>query len=187
VIVQEVLTNPIVQSKISYYSSCSHKHVTICSIRPLFLSLKTYRYKSTRKGVFYLRLHSPCESWPLFQFLNPYTVDRTPLTGDQPDAWPLPAQRTAQTQNKRTQTSMSQVGFEPTIPAFERTKTGHALDGAATVIGKGVFRLYKILMTGHRPVSFIKCSHCPANNRYVNRFSWALQNPLLDQYRKLIV
>jgi hypothetical protein len=27
------------------------------------------------------------------------------------------------------------VGFEPTIPAFERAKIGHALDGAATVIG----------------------------------------------------
>jgi hypothetical protein len=27
------------------------------------------------------------------------------------------------------------VGFEPTIPALERAKTVHALDGAATVIG----------------------------------------------------
>jgi hypothetical protein len=27
------------------------------------------------------------------------------------------------------------VGFEPTIPVFEREKTVHALDGAATVIG----------------------------------------------------
>jgi hypothetical protein len=27
------------------------------------------------------------------------------------------------------------VGFEPTIPAFEREKTVHALDRAATVIG----------------------------------------------------
>jgi hypothetical protein len=27
------------------------------------------------------------------------------------------------------------VRFEPTIPVFERTKTVHALDGAATVIG----------------------------------------------------
>jgi hypothetical protein len=43
--------------------------------------------------------------------------------------------RTAQTQNKRTQTSMSQVGFEPTIPVFERLKTVHALDRSDTVIG----------------------------------------------------
>jgi hypothetical protein len=37
-------------------------------------------------------------------------------------------------QNKRT--SMSLVGFEPTIPVFERVKTAHALDCATTVIGR---------------------------------------------------
>jgi hypothetical protein len=40
-----------------------------------------------------------------------------------------------QTQNKHEQTSMPRVGFEPTIPAFERAKAVHALDSAATVIG----------------------------------------------------
>jgi hypothetical protein len=30
---------------------------------------------------------------------------------------------------------MPQVGFEPTIPEFEREKAVHALDRAATVIG----------------------------------------------------
>jgi hypothetical protein len=30
---------------------------------------------------------------------------------------------------------MPQVGFEPTIPVFERTNTVHALDRAASVIG----------------------------------------------------
>jgi hypothetical protein len=30
---------------------------------------------------------------------------------------------------------MSRVGFEPTIPVFERAKTVHALERAATVIG----------------------------------------------------
>jgi hypothetical protein len=30
---------------------------------------------------------------------------------------------------------MPWVGFEPTIPAFERAKTVHALDRAATVTG----------------------------------------------------
>jgi hypothetical protein len=33
---------------------------------------------------------------------------------------------------------MSGVGFEPTIPAFERAKTVHALYRAATVIGAQV-------------------------------------------------
>jgi hypothetical protein len=31
---------------------------------------------------------------------------------------------------------MPWVGFEPAIPAFERAKTFHALDRAASVIGK---------------------------------------------------
>jgi hypothetical protein len=50
------------------------------------------------------------------EFLNPKRIGRTPWTGDHPVARPLPTQ----TQNKRTQTSMPWVGFEPMIPAFER-------------------------------------------------------------------
>jgi hypothetical protein len=37
--------------------------------------------------------------------------------------------------DKRTQTSMPRVKFEHTTPEFERAKTAHASDGAATVIG----------------------------------------------------
>jgi hypothetical protein len=40
-----------------------------------------------------------------------------------------------QTQNKYRQTSMPWGGFEPTISVFERAKTFHASDRAATVIG----------------------------------------------------
>jgi hypothetical protein len=47
------------------------------------------------------------------QFLNPKTAGRTPWTGDQPIARPLPTQ----TRNNRTHTSMPWVRFEPTIPA----------------------------------------------------------------------
>jgi hypothetical protein len=43
--------------------------------------------------------------------------------------------RTTQTQNKRTQTTMLRVVFEPTIAVFERAKSVHALDHAVTVIG----------------------------------------------------
>jgi hypothetical protein len=64
-----------------------------------------------------------------------YTVGRTPLTGDHPIARPLSTHRITQTQNKRTQTSIPRVGFEPTVPEFERAKTVHALERAATVIG----------------------------------------------------
>jgi hypothetical protein len=35
---------------------------------------------------------------------------------------------------------MPQVGFEPTIPVFERAKTVHASDGAATVIDHPAIR-----------------------------------------------
>jgi hypothetical protein len=64
-----------------------------------------------------------------------YTVGRTPWTEDQPVARPLPAHRTAQTQHKHTQTSMSWGGFGPKIPVFKRAKTVHALERTATVIG----------------------------------------------------
>jgi hypothetical protein len=65
--------------------------------------------------------------WPLFECLNLYTVGMTPWTGDQPVA--------TQTQNRRTQTSIPLVGFEPAIPLFKRAKTVHDSDRAATVIG----------------------------------------------------
>jgi hypothetical protein len=66
--------------------------------------------------------------WPLFRFLILYTVGRTPWTRDQLVARPLPKRRT-------TQTQIPWVGFEPTTPVFERVKTVHASDRAATVIG----------------------------------------------------
>jgi hypothetical protein len=70
-----------------------------------------------------------------FSFWNFYTVGRTPWTEDQPVARPLPTNRTAQTQNKRTQTTVPQVEFELTIPVFEWATTVQALDHEATVIG----------------------------------------------------
>jgi hypothetical protein len=70
-----------------------------------------------------------------FSSLIFYTAGRNSWTGVQPVARPLPSQRAAWAQNKRTQTFMLQVGFEPTIPVFGRAKTVHYLDGAVTVIG----------------------------------------------------
>jgi hypothetical protein len=71
-----------------------------------------------------------------------FTDGRTPWTGDQLVARPLPKHRTTQTQkNPHThQTSMPWVGFEPTIPASERAKTVHALDRSPTVTGTGRIR-----------------------------------------------
>jgi hypothetical protein len=70
----------------------------------------------------------PC---PL-QFRNLYyTVRRTPWTGDQPIARPLPTHRTTQTRNKR----MPRLRFELASTVFEWAKTFHALDRSDTVIG----------------------------------------------------
>jgi hypothetical protein len=78
-----------------------------------------------------------CWTLAAFQFRNLfYTGSWTPWTSDQPVARPLPKYRTTQTQNKRTQIPTPWVGFEPTITAFERTKTVHALDHAAAEIDK---------------------------------------------------
>jgi hypothetical protein len=70
--------------------------------------------------------------WPLFQFHNPIHN----RLGNKPVASPVPTLRTIQRVNKRKQTYTPRVGFEPTIPAFKRAKTVHALDCAATVIVK---------------------------------------------------
>jgi hypothetical protein len=69
-------------------------------------------------------------AFALFSFSILFTVGKTPWTGDQPVSRQLPIYSTTQTQNKRTQTSMLQVGFESTVPVFERAKTVHALDRA---------------------------------------------------------
>jgi hypothetical protein len=53
--------------------------------------------------------------------------------------------RSTQTQNRRRQISMPLVWFEPTIPVFERAKTIHALDRAATETDDGDYREYYIL------------------------------------------
>jgi hypothetical protein len=73
--------------------------------------------------------------WPLFQFLNLFTKSVGFLGWGSVRRKALPALRTELTQNKGTQTSMSQVRFEPTIPVFEQSKTVHTLDHAANVIG----------------------------------------------------
>jgi hypothetical protein len=53
-----------------------------------------------------------------FQFLNPYTVGRTPWTGDQPVARPLPAHRTTQT-HRDTHASSRIRTHDPSIRAGE--------------------------------------------------------------------
>jgi ribosomal protein L15 len=79
----------------------------------------------------------------------------TPWTSDQPIARPLPKHGTRQTQNKRIHTLNIHAlsGFEPTIATSERVKTVHALDLAATVIGRIRFEEREILQN-HQDVKF---------------------------------
>jgi hypothetical protein len=63
-----------------------------------------------------------------FNYLIVSTANRAPWTRDQPIARPLPTQSTTQSQNKRTQTYVPLVTFEPTTPVFEQAKTVYALD-----------------------------------------------------------
>jgi hypothetical protein len=105
-------------------------------------------------SLFYLWHYSPCGPWPLFQFLNLYTVGRAPWTGDQPVARSLPTHRTTQTQNTRKQTSMPRMGFQPTFPVFELAKTVSCLDRRATVIGFRPTYLY---------VQIFSSTHCSQN------------------------
>jgi hypothetical protein len=56
---------------------------------------------------------------------------------------------------------MIRVGFEPTIPVFERTKTVHALDRAASVIGMNM---------GHSHWESLILT----NNIYLNKVSYIL-------------
>jgi hypothetical protein len=100
--------------------------------------------KEIIRDIFYLSIYLYIYIWlyiPLlnlgrfFSFLILYTVGGFPWTGDQPVARLLLESRITQTQNKRTQTSMPWVGFEPTIPALQRATKVRALDSAATEIG----------------------------------------------------
>jgi hypothetical protein len=72
-----------------------------------------------------------------------WTIGRTPWTGDQPDARPLPAQDNT-TQKKRGHTSMPRAGFEPAIPIFDRPNTVRALDRAAI----GIIGISKLKFIG---------------------------------------
>jgi hypothetical protein len=70
--------------------------------------------------------------WSLFQFHNPV------LSVDSLDRASAHHKATTYTQNKCTQPSMPQVGFEPMTPVFKQVKTVHAPVCVATVISNKV-------------------------------------------------
>jgi hypothetical protein len=104
-------------------------------------------------------------SWPIFSFLISFTqsvglLGRGISTSQSSCLHTHTHTHThsrAQTQNKRTQTFMSQVGFESTIPAFQRAKTVHALDFVATR------QQYIFSKLNH-------ANHCEVRNIYMHLF-----------------
>jgi hypothetical protein len=66
------------------------------------------------------RLYSPLLGLShFFTFITLYIAGRTPWMGNQHVTKPLPTHRTARAKNKCIQTSMPQVGFEPTTLVFK--------------------------------------------------------------------
>jgi hypothetical protein len=107
------------------------EHILLTPIVPSFflpIVLSIYEYVpiaptwSTRASV---------KRFVLFQSLNLRQLVRLPGQGTRPSQ----GRCLTQTQIKRRQTSMPWVGFESTIPVFQRTKTFHTLDRTVTVIG----------------------------------------------------
>jgi hypothetical protein len=83
-------------------TACLSVSLSVCPSVRLSVSLSVYLsiYLSTA-------LYPFVWPWPLRQYRNPfYTEGRTPWTGDEPVARPLPIHRRIQMQNKRTQTSV---------------------------------------------------------------------------------
>jgi hypothetical protein len=97
--------------------------------------LKTYRSPQPVTGIALLLLFTvlvgPC---PLLSFLILYAVGRTPLWGiSQTQSLYLHTRQHRRKINEQHKTTTLRVGFEPTIQAFQRAKTVHALDREANV------------------------------------------------------
>jgi hypothetical protein len=82
-----------------------------------------------------------------------YTVGRTPWTGDQHVASPLPKHRKTVTQNKRTtyRYTCFEWNSNPRSQSseFERAKTVHASDRAATLIDRRINYAYNTKPTDY--------------------------------------
>jgi hypothetical protein len=125
---------------------CLSIYLSIClSISPsiylsiylsICVSIYVYMYLFIYLSI-YLSMTLPpfVGSWPLFRFLNLFTQSVGPLGRGMSLSQGRYMHTGQHKHNKRTQTSMPQVEFEPTIPVFERAKTVHVLDHATNVIG----------------------------------------------------
>jgi hypothetical protein len=110
-------------------------HPSIYPSTYLFIYLPIYL--STYLSIYLSIYGSRALCWVLAAFLFPWSSTQSVGflgRGITPSRRQLPAHGTVQTKNKRTQTSIPQVVFEPTTPLFKRSKTVHARVCAATLI-----------------------------------------------------
>jgi hypothetical protein len=90
-----------------------HQYMTL--IRPVLMLLSFSLYS--------LWLYNPLDLGLFSSFLILYTVGRTPWTGDQLVARPLPTRRTTQTQNKRRDIHASS-GIRTHVPSVRAAEDG---------------------------------------------------------------
>jgi hypothetical protein len=76
----------------------------------------------------------------VFSFLILYTVGRIPWTGDLPVLRLLPIHRTTQAQNKRIQTYIPRMGFEPTVPGVRASEGSSCLKPRGHLISVALIR-----------------------------------------------
>jgi hypothetical protein len=149
-----------------YFVSFSLVQTPVCPLGHTYHPNSALASNCIFQWTIYLWLYSPCGPWPLFQFLNLYTVGLLGW-GISPSQGHYYLHTKQHKQNKRTQTSMPRVGFEPMIPAFEWAKTVHGLDCAAIVIG--------ILVD----ICIILAIQCASN---MNDDKWPIRKPYVEQY-----
>jgi hypothetical protein len=119
----------------TYLSVCLFIYLSVC----LFIYLSVYISISLSVCLsIYLSICIPCEPWSLFQSVGLLGRGISPSQGHYLHT----------EQHKRTQTSMPRVAIEPTTPVFERSKTVHALDHVATVIGISDIRASTLVTIG---------------------------------------
>jgi hypothetical protein len=124
------------------------------------------------------------------ELINSENMNLTDSRLDSLDGWSALSQgcylhRTTHTQNKRRQTFVRRVGFEPTIAVFERTRIFRALDRAATDSGAVITSAMKsvnyLWFRFNNKLRFRKAACCSAS-----RYARPLSCPIVCLSRSLL-
>jgi hypothetical protein len=132
---------------VGHYTSCCEEQHTlgnvmdmsfllVIAILPLYSVSQCFTFVSIQSSMTLQPFVGP---WPFLQFRDLlYTDGKTPWTGDQPVARPLPTHRTTQTQNKRTQSWIRT--HDPSVRASEDSSClrprGHRIGSDTSALEK---------------------------------------------------